>query len=177
MNTEFSKALISAGPRIHAVGLVVNINEGSNLKLKLMIRLLRELNIDMKHIVMIATHGDSLLPKPLPQEARMRCKLRCERLEEQKFLTKLLSDVQNRYIVVENTRICERSIIIEQLFGHIASIAKSPMTNDTFQKTLEWWKGQTAERTKQEQEVREMKVRVHHLNLQRNKTNLRELRS
>ena len=177
MNTEFSKALISAGPRIHAVGLVVNVNEGSNLKLKLMIRLLRELKIDMKHIVIIVTHGDSLLPKPLPQEVRMRCKLRCERLEGQKCLTKLLSDVQNRYIVVENTRICERNIIIEQLFGHIASIAESPMTNDTFQRTLEWWKEQTAKRMKQEQAVRETKDKLLHLKLQRDKTDLRELRS
>ena len=177
MKTEFSKALISAGPRIHAVGLVVNINEGSNLKLKLMIRLLRELKIDMKHIVIIVTHGDSLLPKPLPQEVGMRCKLRCERLEGQKCLTKLLSDVQNRYIVVENTRICERNIMIEQLFGHIASIAESPMTNDTFQKTLEWWKEQTAKRMKQEQAVRETKDKLLHLKLQREETDLRELRS
>ena len=177
MNTEFSKALISAGPRIHAVGLVVNINEGSNLKLKLMIRLLRELKIDMKHIVIIVTHGDSLLPKPLPQEVGMRCKLRCERLEGQKCLAKLLSDVQNRYIVVENTRICERNIMIEQLFGHIASIAESPMTNDTFQKTLEWWKEQTAKRMKQEQTVRETKDKLLHLKLQREETDLRELRS
>ena len=177
MKTEFSKALISAGPRIHAVGLVVNVNEGSNLKLKLMIRLLRELKIDMKHIVIIVTHGDSLLPKPLPQEVGMRCKLRCERLEGQKCLTKLLSDVQNRYIVVENTQISERNIIIEQLFGHIASIAESPMTNDTFQKTLEWWKEQTAKRMKQEQAVRETKDKLLHLKLQREETDLRELRS
>ena len=177
MKTEFSKALISAGPRIHAVGLVVNINEGSNLKLKLMIRLLRELKIDMKHIVIIVTHGDSLLPKPLPQEVGMRCKLRCERLEGQKCLTKLLSDVQNRYIVVENRQISERNIIIEQLFGHIASIAESPMTNDTFQKTLEWWKEQTAKRMKQEQAVRETKDKLLHLKLQREETDLRELRS
>ena len=177
MNTEFSKALIFAGPRIHAVGLVVNVNEGSNLKLNLMIRLLRELKIDMKHIVIIVTHGDSLLPKPLPQELRMRYKLRCERLEGQNCLTKLLSNVQNRYIVVENTRICERNIMIEQLFGHIASIAESPMTNDTFQKTLEWWKEQTAKRMKEEQAVREMKDRMLHLKLQRDETDLRELRS
>ena len=177
MNTEFSKALISAGPRIHAVGLVVNVNEGSNLKLKLMIRLLHELKIDMKHIVIIVTHGDSLLPKPLPQEVGMRCKLRCERLEGQKCLMKLLSDVQNRYTVVENTRISERNIIIEQLFGHIASIAESPMTNDTFQKTLEWWKEQTANRMKQEQAVKEAKDRLLHLKLQRDETDLRELRS
>ena len=177
MNTEFSKALIFAGPIIHAVGLVVNVNAGSNLKLKLMIRLLRELKIDMKHIVIIVTHGDSLLPKPLPQELKMRCKLRCERLEGQKCLTKLLSNVQNRYIVVENTQISERSIIIEQLFGHIVSIAESPMTNDTFQKTLEWWKEQTAKRMKQEQAVRETKDKLLHLKLQRDETDLRELRS
>ena len=159
------------------MGLVINVNEGSNLKLNLMIRLLRELKIDMKHIVIIVTHGDSLLPKPLPQEVGMRCKLRCKRLEGQKCLTKLLSDVQNRYIVVENTQISERNIIIEQLFGHIASIAESPMTNDTFQKTLEWWKEQTAKRMKQEQAVRETKDKLLHLKLQREETDLRELRS
>ena len=177
MNTEFSKALIFAGPRIHAVGLVVNVNEGSNLKLNLMIRLLRELKIDMKHIVIIVTHGDSLLPKPLPQELRMRYKLRCERLEGHNCLTKLLSNVQNRYIVVENTQICERNFIIGQLLGHIASIAQSPMTNDTFKENREWWEEQTAKRMKEEQEVSKAKDELLHLKLQHEETDLRELRS
>ena len=82
MNTEFAKAHIYAGPEIHAVGLVVNIQERSSLQLQLMIGLLHELKIDMKHVVIIFTHGDSLLSKPPPTDLIRRCELRCELLPQ-----------------------------------------------------------------------------------------------
>lgn len=181
MNTEFAKALIYAGPEIHAVGLVVNIQERSSLQLQLMIGLLHELKIDMKHVVIIFTHGDSLLSKPTPTDLRRRCELRCELLPQHvqglQCMTKLLKDVENRFIVVENLQVRERNIIMEQLFRHIDSIAVHPMTNNTFHKSLEWWNKLTAKCKKEERELKDAKDRLLTLQTQCTKTDLEELRS
>lgn len=181
MNTEFSKAVIYAGPAIHAVGLVINIQERSSLKLQLMIRLLRKLKIDLKHIVLIATHGDALLPEPFPEDLRRRCKMRCDRLlldvQGLECMAKLLRDIENRFIVVENSQLCERSIILEQLFRYIESIAAHPMTNDTFHKALEWWNNQTVKHMKEEGEINEARNRLLRLQRQCTMTNLQNLKS
>ena len=161
MNAEFAKALIYAGPQNHAVGLVVNSEERSGLNLQFMIKLLHNLKIEPKHIVLIATHGDSLLPKPLPKDLRRRCEMRWERFQscasELERFVGLLRQIENRFIVVENPQVCERTIIMEQLFRHIESIAEHPMTNDTFHKTSEWWSRQTAQQMKEERAVKEAK--------------------
>lgn len=181
MNAEFVKALIAAGPEIHAVGLVVNIEERLSLNIQLMICLLRELKIDMKHVLVIFTHGDSLLPTPSSTELKRRCELRCKLLPQQieglECLRSLLVNVEERYIVVENLQLCERGIIVEQLFEHIDSIAADPMTNETFCTSLQWWKDRQANREKEESKLKDAKDKLAKLQNERAKTDLEKLRS
>ena len=64
MNAEFVKALLAAGPKIHAIGLVINVDERFSFNIQSMIGLLRELKIDLKHVLVIFTRGDTLLQNP-----------------------------------------------------------------------------------------------------------------
>ena len=183
MNAEFAKALLAAGPEIHAVGLVINVNERSSLNIQSMIGLLHELKIDLKHVVVIFTHGNTLQPQNFPttMELGERCAMRCELLpkhiEELECLVRLLADVNNRFLVVENQQSSERDTIADQLFGCIDSIAADPMTNDTFRNSLQWWNEQQASRRRKENELRDAKDKLANLQAERAKKDLEKLRS
>ena len=142
MNEEFVKALLAAGPEIHAVGLVVDINKRAGLNIQSMIGLLRELKIDLKHVVVIFTHGDTLLEnlKSTAMELEEKCTMRCELLQQHimnlQCMVRLLANINDRFLVVENQQPNERDTIAYQLFECIDIIAADPMINDTFRNSL-----------------------------------------
>ena len=151
MNAEFVKALLAAGPEIHAVGLVINLGERSSFNTQSMIGLLHELKIDLKHVVVIFTHGDTLPNNPGKMEKR--CTMRREQLLQHiaklQCMVRLLAHVKRRFLVVENQQPCERDTIAFQLFGCIDSIAADPMINDTFRNSLHLLIEQTESETVQ----------------------------
>ena len=181
MNAEFVKALLGAGNEIHAVGLVVNIQERSGLQSQLMIGLLHELKVDLKHILVVFTHGNSILPIPPPTDLRERCKKRCQLVPQHiaglDCLQSLVANIERRYLVVESLQLSERDIIVEQLFGHIESMAAHPMTNDTFRNSLQWWNELQANREREERELEQAKCKLANLQSEKVKINVRKLRS
>ena len=181
MNAEFVKALLGAGNEIHAVGLVVNIQERSGLQIQLMIGLLHELKVDLKHILIVFTHGDSILPTPPPTDLRKRCEKRYQLVPQHitglDCLQSLVANVKRRYLVVESLQLSERDIIIEQLFEHIDSMAAHPMTNDTFLNSLQWWNEQQGNREREEKELKEAKDKLAKLRSEQAKTDVQKLRS
>ena len=181
MNAEFVKALLGAGNEIHAVGLVVNIQERSGLQIQLMIGLLHELKVDLKHILVVFTHGDSILPTPPPTDLRKRCEKRYQLVPQHitglDCLQSLVANVERRYLVVESLQLSERDIIVELLFEHIESMAAHPMTNDIFLNSLQWWNEQQGNRERKERELKEAKDKLAKLRSEQAKTDVRKLRS
>ena len=187
MNAEFVKALLAAGPVVHAVGLVINVDERYSLNIQLMIGLLHELKIDLKHVVIIFTHGNTLLQNPTTMKLEERCTKRCQLLpqhiENLECLVRLLADVNNRFLVVENVveneqwQLSERDTIALQLFERIDSIAADPMTNHTFCDSLQWWNEQQARHRREERELTDAKDWLANLQAERANKDLERLRS
>ena len=163
------------------MGLVINVEERSCLNIQSMIGLLRELKINLKHVVVIFTHGDTLLQNPTTMELEERCTKRCELLPQHikklECLVRLLADVNHRFLVIENQQPCERDTIAHQLFRCIDSIAADPMTNYTFLDSLEWWNEQQANRRRKEDELRDAKDKLAKLQCEHARKDLEKLRS
>lgn len=154
---EFERAFFLAGPQLHAVGLVLNIGERFSLESQMMIEVLKRLKIDMDHVILVFTHGDSLFEGgELPDNAfDERYKL----LEQLKLednlpagVMKLLIEVHKRFVIVEKYQPGEHDKVLDLLLQNVEEIANKPLQNGRFNEERLAWKKSKEEREAKERE-------------------------
>ena len=154
---EFERAFFLAGPELHAVGLLLNIGERFSLESQMMIEVLKRLKIDMSHVIIVFTHGDSLfnggkLPDN-PFEARYQV---LEKLKQEENLPlgvmNLLGEVEQRIVIAEKYQPGEHDKVLETLLQKVEEIASNPIRNGRFDEERLAWKNSKKEREEKERE-------------------------